>query len=434
MRKFGIVFLTFVFACLFVIGTAEQDKPYAGETINVIDVSYGATNAMKERIPEFEAETGIKVNFEVIEHVNVTTKQEMELGMGSDYYDVMHICADKVTKYASAEWVEDLTSYLNDPEKTPEEFAYQDMYEAARNIYIRDGKIFGIPVSTESTILFYRSDIFDELGLEPPTTWEEVENCAKLIKEKTDLAPFGIRTRKGAGINMYVAPSFIWAYGGKYLDENGRPCVNSPEFVTGVKKYAEMVQNYGPSGYGDMTHNELYPMFAQGTLAMYYDTNHMSSNFNNPEISTVIGKWNAVSVPAGPVMKAANAFSHGLCIPVNSKHKGAAWEYIKWYCGLESQSYLALTAKFPGTVRQALTSNPDYREIFATGNYLEALAESISTNFPGFVMRELPDWIEIGDMLGQALQDVVLGADAQTRLDTLNADLTSFMEKNGYFN
>ena len=427
MRKLLVLLLV----CALMLGTAsayaEKEKPYAGTTINVIDVSYGATNAMKAYIPVFEELTGIKVNLEVIEHTSVTTKQEMELGMGSNAYDVMHICADKVTKYANAGWVEDLTPYLKDASLTGPEFAYEDMWDAARQVYVRDGAIYGIPVSTETTILYFRSDIFEELGLTPPATWDEVEACAKTITEKTDLDGIGIRSRKGAGINMYLVPSFTWGYGAAYLDEEGKPIINDPKFVAGVEKYARLLQNYGPAGYGDMTHNELYPMFAQGTLAMYYDSNHMMGNFINPEISTVIGKWDAVSVPAGPEMKAANAFSHGLCIPVASGNKGAAWEYIKWYTSLESQTKLALDAKFPGTVRKALLDLPEYQQIFGIGNYLNAVRESLTSNFPGFVMRELPDWIEIGDTIGQAVQDIVLGADAQSRLDEGKSDASGFL-------
>lgn len=412
---------------------AQEEKPYAGVTLNVLDVSYGATNAMKAYIADFEELTGIKVNFEVVEHASLTTKQEMELGMGSDAYDVMHICADKVTKYANAGWVEDLTGYLNDPTMTdPAAFKYEDMWEAARKVFVRGEGIYGIPVSTETTILFYRSDIFEELGLTAPTTWDEVEACAKVIEEKTDLDGIGIRTRKGAGINMYLVPSFTWGYGAAFLDESGKAIINDAKFVQGVSKYASLMQNYGPAGYGDLTHNELYPMFAQGTLAMYYDSNHMFSNFQNAEISTVIGKWDAVSVPAGPEKKAANAFSHGLCIPVNSANKGAAWEYIKWYTGVESQKKLALEAGFCGTVRQELLNLPEYNEMFGIGNYLNAVSESLAANFPEFVMRDMPDWIEVGDMIGQAVQDIVLGADAQARLDEANAALNDFLTLNGY--
>lgn len=412
--------------------TEKAGKKFEGIKLNVLDVSYGATNAMKNYISEFEQLTGIDVNFEIVEHVSLTTKQEMELGMGSGAYDVMHICADKVTKYANAQWVEDFTGYLNNPEMTPESFNYEDIWEAARNVYVRGNGIYGIPVSTETTVLFYRKDIFEQLNLEPPKTWDDVEKCAKIITEQTDLDGIGIRTRKGAGINMYLVPSFTWGYGASYLDSNGYPVINSKEFIAGIEKYVTLMREYGPAGYGDLTHNELYPMFAQGTLAMYYDSNHMMSNFQNPEISKVIGKWDAVSVPAGPEKKAANAFSHGLCIPVASRQKEAAWEYIKWYCGVESQKKLALDAKFCGTVRKSLLELPEYQEIFGIGNYLNAVEESLSSNFDGFVMRNLVDWIEIGDIIGQAIQDIVLGADATSRMNEANETLTDFMIKNGY--
>lgn len=409
-----------------------DQKSFDGTILNVIDISYGATNAMKNYIPEFEEQTGIKVNFEVIEHTSATTKQEMELGMSSDAYDVMHICADKVTRYASAGWVENLSGYLNDPVMTPASYNYEDMWEIFRNIYVRDGDVYGIPVSCESFILYYRTDIFDQLGLAPPSTWDEVEECAKTISEKTNIDGFGSRTRKGAGINMAIFPSFFYAYGASYLDQGGNPVINSDQFIMALNKYASIIQNYGPAGYGDLTHNELYPMFAQGTLAMYFDSSHMMSNFVNPEISKVIDKWDAVGVPAGPAGKAAHTFSHGLCIPAASNQKEAAWEYIKWYTNLENQTRLAGEHKFPGSVRREILGQSSYQEYFGQNNYLNALEDSLSSGRADFHLRQYVNWGEIGDLMGQGVQDVVLGSDAKTRMDQANDDLTKLLRDNGY--
>ena len=83
-------------------------------------------------------------------------------------------------------------------------------------------------------------------------------------------------------------------------------------------------------------------------------------------------------------------------------------------------------------MRQELLNLPEYNEMFGIGNYLNAVSESLAANFPEFVMRDMPDWIEVGDMIGQAVQDIVLGADAQVRLDEANAALNDFLTLNGY--
>ena len=53
-----------------------------------------------------------------------------------------------------------------------------------------DGGIYYLPGCTTGPVLFYNKTIFDELGLNPPTNWDELVAVSKTIKEKKGIPGF----------------------------------------------------------------------------------------------------------------------------------------------------------------------------------------------------------------------------------------------------
>ena len=65
-----------------------------------------------------------------------------------------------------------------------------------------DGTIYGLPFRGHAQVLFYRKDVFSQLGLQPPQTWDDVAADAKTIREKTQLNPIAMYYKVGAGQNL----------------------------------------------------------------------------------------------------------------------------------------------------------------------------------------------------------------------------------------
>ena len=92
------------------------------------------------------------------------------------------------------------------------------------NAMQRHGKQYGLPIYGESTFLMYRKDLFEEYGIPVPTTMDELMDAARQVYEKSGGKTYGITLRGRQGIhNVYVWAAFLWAFGGRWFDENGRP-------------------------------------------------------------------------------------------------------------------------------------------------------------------------------------------------------------------
>lgn len=166
---------------------SKPDQLYAGTTIHVLTVPQEATELAAQYISEFEAETGIKVEIEYLERSALNTKQEMELGMQSGAYDVMHMDPSKAVRYERAGWAEPLDDLIasSDPNITRPDLDVNDFIPGYLNLQKANGKTLGLPFSGEAAILYYRTDLFEQAGIkEPPKTFDELEEAAKKINGK----------------------------------------------------------------------------------------------------------------------------------------------------------------------------------------------------------------------------------------------------------
>ena len=432
MKKTLAVFLALclLMACS-VFAYAEDSKPFAGVTLNVLDVSHVPSSVIQANLKEFEELTGIKVNLEIEEYASVNTKKEVELSAGSDVYDVMHIDTSLVNRYASAGWAIDLTDYIN----SSEDYQYDDFYASAADGLKVNGGIYGVPTTWASSVLFYRSDIFEALGLAVPTTPDELlETCAAIKASDYNINPIVMRTRAGQGNNVQIWLHFAYAYGGGIFNEDKTALqINSEASVKALEAYKTCINEYAPAGFTDATYTDSWTAFAQGQAAMLIEDQACTGFFQDPEkaVEDVINHWDCAPIFGGVEGMLQPAFSHGLMINANSKNQDAAWEFIKWYTSVANEERIA-DAGYVATSRASSRSSDAYKAIVGpahVGDVSEQIADSTTIFFRPVYLVE---WTYIGDTMGTAIQEVIVGADAQQTLDNLQEDMTAFFTQEGY--
>ncbi len=415
---------------------ANAAAPYKGDTIYVLLQTHPSTDATKKLLPEFEAATGINVELELLQRRAMNTKEEMELASKSCAYDVTHMAPPKRGRYARANWAEPLGKYINDEKLTMPDFNVEE-FEPYIDLVTLDDTIYGIPFVGETALLFYRTDIFEKNGIQnPPATIEELEEVAAKINTE-EIPGFCSRAVKGQGINVYTWSAFLKAYGGDFFNEDMEPIVNSAEAIKATEKYAELLNEYGPFGVASYSHYELSTDFAQGKLGMAFAAGAWGfSVFNDPSKSKIIGKWAAAPSVAGPAGAYSDAYCHGVMIPRNAQNKEAAWLFIQWMTSRETQLKRALLEGGDGSVtRSPILSVPEYREKWNVGGLIEAMEKSVGDGIAQELRpNELPEWMEVGDIIGAAVQQVIAGeAGAEEALNKANQDAYEIMAEAGYY-
>lgn len=143
----------------------------------------------------------------------------------------------------------------------------QDYIESLVESGTIEGEARGAPWYAGARALIYRADVFDELGLEPPETWDDVIAAGETIEAETDLHPFGVI---GGYTHLYLP--MIWHWGGEIATESDggwESRIDSPEAVEAWTFYADMFERgWAPEGALGWNSAELREAFAAGDFAM----------------------------------------------------------------------------------------------------------------------------------------------------------------------
>ena len=131
-----------------------------------------------------------------------------------------------------------------------------------------DGQIYGIPAFLFIDWLYYRKDWFDEAGLAPPTTWDEMREAAIAL---TDAANdrYGFGLRGGDGGQGHVV-GIMRAYGGLSADENGVPVIDRDKAIEAVTFWSGLftTDKVAPPSAPNDSYSQIMQAFRTGQTAM----------------------------------------------------------------------------------------------------------------------------------------------------------------------
>ena len=322
----------------------------------------------------FTAKTGIKVNVKLVQADAILTA--VVAGNGPDI--VLSVSGWFAVNYAMRNAVEDLTQFP-DYEEVVKPFYPSILEPLTYNNGTRTG-VYGMPETQNFNLLFYRTDIMEELGLEIPNTWEEL--IAELPTIQGNSLTVALPYPDIALADISVLDSMIFQNGGSIYDADAKHTViDSEAGVAAFKQYTSLYNDYGLPTVFDFVSRFRSGEMPMG-IASYatYNTLMVSA----PEIR---GLWDFTLIPGtrqedGSIDRTAQ--TDGLCcmiIATDDEHvKQNAWEFIKWWVsdeaqvrfGREMESVLGASARYQTANRDAL------RQLAWSNSQLKVLEEQMS--------------------------------------------------------
>ena len=127
------------------------------------------------------------------------TKLLTAVRAGNGAPDLVQAEYQTITSLVAADAIADISAEL-DP-ATPDHFA-AGIWSA---VGVGDGAVYAIPQDTGPLQLYYRADIFEELGLSAPTTWEEYAEAARVVHEADPSMYLGTFSSTDAGLFVGLA-------------------------------------------------------------------------------------------------------------------------------------------------------------------------------------------------------------------------------------
>lgn len=159
-----------------------------------------------------------------------------------------------------------------------------------------NGEIMAIAMMVNTQHLMYRSDIFEELGIEVPTTWDEVLEAAAVIQEAGVVDyPLGATMKTGWNLGEDFINMFL-GYGGEFWNADGTPNVNSEAGMNALETMMAMTEFMDPEYLvSDSTY--VQQQFQQGRIAMANLWASRGSAMDLEGESQVVGLVDAAAAP-----------------------------------------------------------------------------------------------------------------------------------------
>ena len=168
-----------------------------GGEINVAIVDNPQMKDIADLTPKlFTNETGIKVNYTVLDEGTLRQVTTRDVAAGGQQFDVAMIGMYEAPQFGSNGSLVDLTEQAQGDSA----YAYDDIIESVRNGLSADGKLYASPFYAESSFLMYRKDLLKKAGVTMPDkpTWDEVAEIAKKVNSP-DTAGICLRGKPGWG-------------------------------------------------------------------------------------------------------------------------------------------------------------------------------------------------------------------------------------------
>ncbi len=162
----------------------DYEAPTGKTDVNVLAYNSSSVDPYTNTMVSSCTKGEVTVNHEPIDFAGQVQKTTATLAGESGTYDIIETYSFVIPQLASQGKLEPLDDLVAE---YGEEYGLDEINENMSGAMTYEGKLYGLPMQAQMLIMAYRKDVFDELGLEPPTTFAEMKDAAKAIQDAGDI-------------------------------------------------------------------------------------------------------------------------------------------------------------------------------------------------------------------------------------------------------
>ena len=216
-----------------------------------------------------------------------------------------------------------------DKSAVPELSNFPDSALAAETMRA-DGKLYAVPLASQTMLIIYNKELFEKAGVTPPGTWDELVTVSKTLKDK-GITPFGNGTAT-AWQNETIVGALLSSQIGKAFEQDvlaGKADFTDPRFVGALSKLDEIKTYFAPN-FSGVDYAASQQLFATGRAAMFAGGSFEIANFlrQNPKLK--LGLFASPVAKAGDPRLVALYYDGGYAINAASKNKEAALKFLRF--------------------------------------------------------------------------------------------------------
>ncbi|MDW0361514.1 ABC transporter substrate-binding protein [Halomonas venusta] len=319
-----------------------------------LTISCGAVGAeltlCQEGVSAWEEKTGHSVD--VVSTPNSSTERlslyQQILSANSSDIDVMQI--DVV-------WPGLLANHLLDLSEVLGEDAAAGHFDTIVTNNTIDGRLVAMPWFTDAGVLYYRADLLEKHGHDVPTTWQELTDIARDIKDaeraegNERMQGFVFQGRAYEGLTVNALEWVSSFGGGTVVDQDGEVTINNEKAAAALDLAASWIGDISPEGVLNYTEEEARGVF-QGGNAVFMRNWPYAWSLAQSEDSDVRGSVGVTQLPAGGEdgRSAAGLGGWNLAVSRYSEHPELAADLVAFLAGEEEQKRRAIQASYNPTI------------------------------------------------------------------------------------
>ena len=392
---------------------------------------------MQQLTDEFEAaHPHIKLTWRVLEENILRTRLMSDLAVDDGQFDVIMVGDYEAQTWAKNHWLVPIDIDANTPE-------FADVLPVVRDNLLKDNEIVALPLQSETSITFYRKDIFAALGLTMPDnpSYADIQRlAAQIIDRDGQRYAVGFRAKPGWGQNMAFFTTLVHSFGGKWFDDDYHPLLNTAPWHDALEYYIQMLQRYGPPDPENYGWRENLDLFAAGKLVMVVDATSAASRLFDPAEYSHPERIGYVSHPTQRTHIGSRWYwGWNLAIPTSSRNKPYAQQLAAWLGSADVNK--RLLAKNPTPIGARYSS---YELDFGVAqDYAQFVLKQLENDLPhagrpaptvGMQYVPIPEFPAIGQQVGLLIASAVRGdISADEALKRAQRQVEKIMLDAGYF-
>ena len=196
--------------------------------VRVAVVSNSNMTDIEKLTPQFEKlYPNIKVVYDTLNENNERSLIETDITTHANEFNVVMISNYETPIWAKNGWLVNLSPSLSSDPK----YDVGDLLKPIASSLSYNGSLYGVPFYGESSMVYYRKDLFKAAGLTMPLhpTWRQIAQfAAKLNNPSKGVAGICLRGQQGWGENLAALDTVINTSGGSWFNTSWKPQLTSP--------------------------------------------------------------------------------------------------------------------------------------------------------------------------------------------------------------
>ena len=327
--------------------------------------------------------------------------------LGDSPYDLVYADVVWIPKFAAAGWLRNLSDYVD-----PAELGAFLAADIQAGTY-QEG-FYRMPFRSDMGMLYYREDILNQLGLDPPNTFQELIDASKRAQAETDIK-WGF-TWQGAQYEGLICDylEVLTGSGGFWVNPDTKEVgLDRPEAVEALQFLKSTIdQGITPPGVTNYLEEDSLRPFENGDTLFLRNWPYVWAEANKAG-SVVQGKIQLKPmVHAEGKSPAATLGGWGFGIAKTTPHPEAAWRVVDYFTSAAAQKEFVLAYAYVPS-RRNLFTDPDILAKYPHYEQLLAVAEETVPRPP------VGQYAQVSDILQRYLSAAI--TDQMTPLNALKA-------------